>query len=181
MGDNNRRKLNTYRLRIHKEREISEEAIQARMRWDMPILSSNHKCLVSLDLPVVNCRPSRACAEVCYASQGKQMYRPAVVKSLAVDRMIREDPERAARKMVDEAAGRAIRLAGSGDMLPEYKTLVDYIDRFGGSWWGFTRRVDTHEAMPKLMFCHSVPTFPFRIPYSMKDEIFSREVPVIPC
>lgn len=141
-----------YRWRLQKERAIPEAEIQKRMRWDMPLLANNHKCSVSLDLPVLNCRPTKVCADVCYASQGRQVYRKTLTKALAVYRMIAEDPEHAARKVVGEAAGRSVRLAGSGEMLPEHKTFVDYINRHGGTWWGFTRRVDTHVAFPNLVF-----------------------------
>ncbi len=37
-------------------------------------------------------------------------------------------------------------------MLPEHKTLTDYIERLGASWWGFTRRVDTHNALLESVF-----------------------------
>ena len=152
MPEEQRGKRNVYLDRLEKEMGIPEEGIEARMRWDMPVLATNEKCSVSLDLPILNCKPTKACSEVCYASQGRQYYRGAIVKSLAVNRMIQEEPERVARKMVDEAAGRAIRLAGSGELLPEHKDLVDYIEKYDGTYWGFTRRVDTHRAMPKLMF-----------------------------
>ena len=152
MENRHERKTNVYRLRLQKETAVSDQAIRERMRWDLPVLSNNHKCSVSLDLPISNCVPTNACAEVCYASQGRQFYRPAVVKSLAVNRMIAEDPGRVARKMVDEAAGRKIRIAGSGDVLPEHRTLLNYVERFGGTWWGFTKRVDTHRVLPKLVF-----------------------------
>jgi hypothetical protein len=152
MEDKQVARTNAYRRRIDKEATISEEDIRARMRWDMPILAQNHKCGVSLDLPVSYCQPTATCADVCYASQGRQLYRPAVVKSLAVSRMIEKDPERAARKMVDEAGGRPIRIAGSGDILPSHKVLLDYIEQYDGSWWGFTRRIDTHKTLPRLMF-----------------------------
>ncbi len=142
------------------------------MRWDSPILSINHKCQISLDLPVSNCRPTKACMEVCYASQGRQIYRNAIIKSLAINRMIYEDPERAARKIVAEAAGRPIRLAGSGDLLPQHKMLIDYIDDFGGSWWGFTRRIDTHKALPDLMFSIDQTTPP------TVEEYVRNKVPV---
>jgi hypothetical protein len=152
MENKHGRRLNVYRLRLQKEKKIPEDEIQERMRWDKPVLSANQKCSISLDLPVLNCRPTKVCAEVCYASQGRQLYRKTLSKALAINRMIDEDPERAARKMVGEAAGRAIRLAGSGEMLPEHKMLVDCITRYGGSWWGFTRRVDTHNALSDLVF-----------------------------
>ena len=145
-------RTNLYQLRIQKETALSEEQIQERIRWDMPVLSSNPKCSVSLDLPALNCTPTAVCAEVCYAAQGRQIYRKAIIKSLAVNRMIDDDPEHVARKVVDEAAGRAIRLAGSGEILPEHNALVDHINRLGGEWWGFTRRIDTHRALPNLMF-----------------------------
>jgi len=146
------RKKSPYETRLRKEESISEDEITQRMRWDMPILAQNHKCSISLDLPVMNCRPSDICAQVCYASQGRQMYYRSVLKSLAVNQMIAEDPERAARKMIDEAAGRSIRLAGSGDLLPEHRALTDYISALNGQYWGFTRRVDTHRSLSDLMF-----------------------------
>ncbi len=145
-------------MRLRKEQSISEVEIAARMRWDMPILAQNHKCSISLDLPVANCLPSRICAEVCYASQSRQVYRRAILKSLAVNRLIAEEPEHVARKMVDEAAGRTIRLAGSGDLLPEHRALVDHIKTLNGEYWGFTRRIDTHREMPDLMFSTDAST-----------------------
>ena len=81
MTEEQERRLNIYGRRLQMEMTVPEEAIQRRMRWDMPVLSSNHKCSISLDLPVLNCRPTKVCAEVCYASQGRQAYRKAVVKS----------------------------------------------------------------------------------------------------
>lgn len=152
----NYNKTRAYQTRLEKEKSITEDDIQRRMSWDMPILAQNHKCQISLDLPVHNCQPSKICADVCYASQGRQLYRRAVVKSLAISRMIQEDPERVARKIVDEAEGHPIRLAGSGDILPSHKRLLDYIEEFGGSWWGFTRRIDTHKALPRLMYSFDV-------------------------
>lgn len=141
-----------YQRRLAKESIISEEKILARMRWDMPILSYNSKCGISLDLPFTNCLPTKICAEFCYAAQGRQNYKKAVIKSLAVNRLIIKDPEHVARKMVDEAAGRTIRIAGSGEIIPEHKALLEHVENYGGKWWGFTKRVDTHQALPELMF-----------------------------
>jgi hypothetical protein len=152
MHDSPYRPHNLYRRRLDKEKTIAEEEIQARMKWEMPVLSTNHKCAVSLDFPVLNCVPTSICAQVCYAAQGRQYYRKSIVKSLAVARLIDLDPERVARKMVDEAADHTIRIAGSGDSLPHHKSLFDEVSRLGGSTWGFTRRIDTHQAIPSFMF-----------------------------
>ncbi len=141
-----------YGARRAKELSISEVEITGRTPWDRPTLSANAKTGISLDLPLTSCVPTAACAEVCYASQGRQYFRASVVKSLAVSRLIDQDPERAARKIVDEAGGRAIRIAGSGEVLPTHRALLEHIDHHGGSWWGFTRRVDTHRVLPDLMF-----------------------------
>ena len=65
---------------------------------------------------------------MCYASQGRQYYRGAVIKSLAVNRMILKEPDRGARKAVDEATGRSIRLAGSGEVLPAHKPFLEAVD-----------------------------------------------------
>ncbi len=141
-----------YQKRIQKELGITQAEIKERMDWSKPILAQNSKCSVSLDLPLLNCKPSSLCSEVCYAAQGRQNYRRAIIKSLAVNQMILENPQQAALKMVVESGGIPIRLAGSGELLPEHNNLVHYIELYGGTYWGFTRRVDTHQSIPKLMF-----------------------------
>ena len=166
------KRTNLYLERMQKEIAVPEDEIQARMSWDKPILSGNQKCSISLDLPVQNCHPTRACSEFCYASQGRQMFRRSIVKSLAVHRMIEQDPERAARKMADEAAGRAIRLAGSGDLTPVYEDLVKNLDRLDARWWGFTRKPDVHRVIRKLMFSLDATT-----PAHVMDYVRA-EVPV---
>lgn len=140
------------------------------MRWDMPILATNHKCQISLDLPVLNCRATKVWAEVCYASQGRQLYRRGIVKSLAISRMIEQDPQRVARKIVDESNGYPIRIAGSGDILPSHKRLLDYIEEYGGSWWEFTRRIDTHKRIPRLMYSIDVTSRPASLTY-VRDKV----------
>jgi len=144
-----KRAVDLYLKRRNKERQISKRSIRERMCWNKPILSENIKCGVSLDLPVSNCHPTKICRQICYACQGRQYYRAAVTKSLAVNKLIRDDPERAAMHIACEAAGRPVRLAGSGELLPENRTLVDHLTC---DWWGFTKRIDTYKAMPKLMF-----------------------------
>jgi hypothetical protein len=162
--------VNLYQRRLEKEKAIPESEVQARMRWDMPILSQNTKCGLSLDFPVVNCTPTKICESVCYCAQGRQYYRKSIVKSLAVNRLIELDPEHAARKMVDEAMGRNIRIAGSGEILPEHADLLSYVERFNGSWWGFTRRVDTHQSLPSLMFSYDRSTPPAVMEY-IRNEV----------
>ena len=154
-----------YQLRVAKEQSISDDEIKARFQWHLPVLSQNSKCGISLDLPVSYCKPTRACAEVCYSCQGTQNFRRSVLKSLAIAQMINADPERVARKIIDESQGRVVRIAGSGEILPEHKTLLELIEKFGGSWWGFTKRIDTHRVLPDLMFsidattCQSVMAY----------------------
>lgn len=147
-----------YQRRFEKELAVTAAEIDERSLWSLPVLSENSKCSVSLDLPLTHCQPTKACAAVCYASQGTQYFRKSVVKSLAVARLIERDPEHVARKMIDEAEGRIIRIAGSGELLPRHKELLDYVEQFGGSWWGFTRRVDTHRELPSLMFSFDATT-----------------------
>jgi len=146
------RQPNLYLARLSKEVAIPEEEILARMRWERPLLSANQKCSISLDLPIQNCQPTQACSQFCYASQGRQMFKHSVIKSLAVNRETLEDPEQAAFKMAAEAAGRPIRLAGSGELLPDHAALVRYLEKYRATSWGFTRRIDTHLVLPNLMF-----------------------------
>ena len=126
-----------YARRLQKERSIPTSEIEGRINWSLPVLAQNSKTSVSLDLPIHYCQPTAACSSVCYACQGTQYFKGSVVKSLALARMIEQSPERVARKAVDEAQGRTIRIAGSGDILPEHKTLIDYIEQYSGRWWGF--------------------------------------------
>ena len=163
-------RLNLYRERLTKELSIPEHEVRDRARWDMTLLSENYKCGVSIDLPILNCRPSRACAQVCYASQGRQYYRAGVVKSLAISRMLIEDPERASRKVATEAAGRTVRLAGSGDILPAHRQFVDCLGDSRVDWWGFTRRIETHCLLPRLMFSFD-QTSPSRIRDYMEKNV----------
>ena len=160
---------NLYQRRLMKEYSVSEADIEARMRWSLPVLSSNSKCSVSLDLPIHNCIPTAVCAQVCYASQGTQLFKRSVIKSLAVQRMIDADPERVARKMVDEGEGRYIRIAGSGEILPSHKTLLDYVTGLNGKWWGFTRRIDTHRVLPQLMFSLDASTTADTLEYVLAE------------
>ncbi len=143
---------NLFKRRLGKEKAISEEEIAARMRWDLPVLSTNQKCSISLDLPFLNCAPTDICAQVCYAAQGRQYYRKSVVKALAIDRLIQLDPEHVARKMVDEAAGRNIRIAGSGEALPNtlsfFPMSISSVAPTGES----RAQVDTHQAIPSFMY-----------------------------
>lgn len=159
-----------YARRLQKERSIPPPEIERRINWSLPVLAQNSKTSVSLDLPIHNCQPTAACSAVCYACQGTQYFRGSVVKSLALARMIEESPERVARKAVDEAQGRTIRLAGSGDILPEHKTLIDYIEQYSGRWWGFTRRVDTHRVLPDLMFSIDATT-PAGVMAYVREEV----------
>ncbi len=147
-----------YRRQLQQESDIEEAEINARMRWDLPIPSNNYKCSVSLDLPLGNCVPTNICRQVCYAAQGRQFYRKSIIKALAVNRLISLDPEHVAHKIVDEAAGRIIRIAGSGEILPGHASLVTYTEQLGGYWWGFTRRPDTHQSLPALMFSFDAAT-----------------------
>ena len=162
--------VNLYERRLEKEKAIPESEILSRMNWGLPILSENSKCSVSLDLPVANCIPTEICSQVCYAAQGRQYYRRSIVKSLAIDRLIEHDPEHAARKMVDEAMGRNIRMAGSGEILPEHTDLLSYVNRFHGSWWGFTRRLDTHQTFPSMMFSFDSST-PSEVMQYIHEEV----------
>jgi hypothetical protein len=161
-----------YQRRRDKEVATTESEIESRARWSLPILSTNKKCSVSLDLPMSNCQPTKVCSEVCYACQGTQYFKKSVTKSLAIERLITEDYERVARKVIDEAEGRAIRVSGSGELTPDHKSLIDTIESYGGHWWGFTRRVDTHRVLPRLMFSFDVST-----PEPVMDYVL-QEVPV---
>jgi hypothetical protein len=143
---------NLYLRRLRREIEIPEEELISRMNWDRPLLSENYKCSVSLDLPVLNCKPTRVCSEVCYACQGRQCYRKAIVKSIAVNQLVNEDPEHASWKFHREARDRTIRIAGSGELLPQQAEALQYLERYGGTWWGFTKRIDTFKALPSMMF-----------------------------
>lgn len=88
----------------------------------------------------------------------KKFFSKSITKALAIDRLIELDSEHVARKMVDEAAGRNIRIAGSGEILPRHAPLLSYVEQFDGSWWGMTRRVDTHQTLPSLMFSTDATT-----------------------
>ncbi len=56
----------------------------------VPILSTNRKTAVSINLPVRNCRPTRRCAAACYACEGPIAWKNSVRKALAVDAALKK-------------------------------------------------------------------------------------------
>jgi len=107
-----------------------------------PILSENPKTGVSLNLPVLNCRPTKICREICYACSGPISFPYACKKAVAVDEWIRQHPIWAAMKAIQEADGTPIRLCGSGDLNPAHMPFLVEIKAQGGRPWGFTRKLD---------------------------------------
>ena len=133
----------SYRRRLRAERLLMGEP-PARA---VPILSANHKTGVSLNLPVLNCRPTRRCAAACYACEGLISWRPSIRKALVVDAALRRGE---IEGLIWECRRlREVRLNGSGDMTSEH---VPGILKLAGActgtiFWGFTRCREVAEAV----------------------------------
>ena len=135
---------------FYQKRLSLEKRLRGERDPEAPLLSWNPKTGISINLPVLNCIPTPACARSCYACQGRISFRKSLEKALAVDRWIRERPRWAAEKAAKEAKGRPIRLNGSGDLRPEHKNFIKALLSLGAKLYGFTKRPDTWVAMKEV-------------------------------
>ena len=135
---------------LFRRRLAKEKRCEGHRDPQKPILSSNPKTGFSLNLPVLNCQPTQACAQNCYACQGPSTFCCAIEKAVAVDRWIRTNPRWAAQKTACEAGQTLLRLNGSGDITPAHLPYVRALLRNGVRLFGFTKRRDTWTAFSAL-------------------------------
>lgn len=133
-----------YATRVKWERQNLAES---RLTEPQEMLSGNSKTGVSLNLPVLNCRPSAKCAKSCYACTGPISFGNSIRKALVVDQKLkRGDIDR----LAEECARRDnVRLCGSGDLTPEQVPhIIKLAQRCPGTvFWGFTRKVQIAKAI----------------------------------
>jgi len=133
----------SYRLRLRTEQELLREPLPRVVQ----LLSTNTKTGTSINLPVINCRPTRRCAKACYACEGPITFKHSVRKTLVVDEALRKGE---IEGLIWECRMlRSVRLNGSGDMTDEH---VDSVLRLaqacpGTLFWGFTRKREIAEAV----------------------------------
>ena len=104
-----------------------------------PVLSDDEKTHSSICLPVRYCQPSHVCSRSCYACQGPIAWPGALTKALAVDRLIVDEPEAAAERVLWESRGNPIRWAGSGDGAAHHLPFLRACRARGIKLWGFTK------------------------------------------
>ncbi len=113
----------------------------------VPILSTNRKTAVSINLPVRNCKPTRRCAAACYACEGPIAWTNSVRKALAVDAALRKGE---IEGLIWECRMlQGVRLCGSGDMTLDHVPAVLRLAEAcpDTTFWGFTRRREVAEAV----------------------------------
>lgn len=113
----------------------------------IPILSDNHKTGTSINLPVINCKPTRRCAAACYACVGPISWMNSIRKALIVDEALRKGEIEGliweCRHLGD------VRLNGSGDMGMVHVPSILALARACPVtvFWGFTRILDVARAI----------------------------------
>jgi hypothetical protein len=136
-----------YRRRIAAERRHAGSIGRLRSARVVQLLSTNRKTGTSINLPVLNCRPTRRCAAACYACEGPIAWANSVRKALVVDSLLRTGDITA---FVWECRYRRdVRLNGSGDMtLAHVPAVVALAESCPHTvFWGFTRRREVAEAV----------------------------------
>lgn len=128
-----------YATRVKWERQNLAEG---HLTEPKEMLSGNSKTGVSLNLPVINCRPSAKCSKNCYACSGPISFRNALRKALVVDKKLKDGD--IGKLIVECSRLRDVRLCGSGDLAKEQ---VPHIMRLvqscpGTHFWGFTRKLE---------------------------------------
>lgn len=124
--------------------------LRGLMYHPQKILSDNRKTGCSIDLPIIgHCRPTQRCFRDCYAKRGPQVYKNSIRKhqwlttylsGTNISRLIQE----CARKP-------AVRLSGSGDLLPAHiPNLIRLASACHGTrFWGMTRKLEIARAINK--------------------------------
>ena len=133
----------SYRRRLSAERRL----LRSPPAKPLIVLSSNHKTGTSINLPVINCKPTRRCAAACYACVGPISWGNSIRKALAVDAVLRSGE---LEGLIWECRRlRDVRLNGSGDMTLEHvPALLELAQACPGTvLWGFTRRRQVAEAV----------------------------------
>ncbi|MEN6550153.1 MAG: hypothetical protein ABFE07_29265 [Armatimonadia bacterium] len=129
-----------------------------RVRWERQVklspayrpkefLSTNSKTGTSLNLPVINCRPSARCAQACYACTGPISWHNSITKSLAVDAELKAGR---VERLIEEARRLTnVRISGSGDLTLEQVPAIIRAARScpGTLFWGFTRKPEVARAL----------------------------------
>lgn len=133
----------TYLERIIAERRFANQPLPKPIR----LLSENHKTHTSLNLPLINCKPTKRCSEACYACVGPVAWPNSIRKALAVDAILREGKIESLTWECQEL--QTVRLNGSGDMTLQH---VQPILNLAGAchktvFYGFTRNREVAEAI----------------------------------
>lgn len=126
-----------YSRRAERERGFQDKPL-SKLKT---VLSGNKKTGASLNLPLLNCRPSKLCAETCYAMEGYVAQDMSIRHTQAVDAMLRTGLGIA--QLTKECQARDdVRLCGIGDLvedhLPQLFRLAE--DCPATIFWGFTRK-----------------------------------------
>jgi hypothetical protein len=133
----------SYARRLRAERRL----LKLPPARTVPILSTNRKTAVSINLPVRNCRPTRRCAAACYACEGPIAWKNSIRKALAVDAALRKGEIEGLTWECRMLQG--VRLCGSGDMTLDHVPAVLKLAEACPEtiFWGFTRRREVAEAI----------------------------------
>jgi hypothetical protein len=137
----------SYARRLRVERRLVKSHDKLSPARAVPILSTNRKTAVSINLPVRNCRPTRRCMAACYACEGPIAWRNSIRKALAVDVALRAGQ---VEGLIWECRMlQGVRLCGSGDMTLDHVPAVVKLAEAcpDTTFWGFTRRREVAEGV----------------------------------
>lgn len=115
------------------------------------LLSGNKKTGVAINLPLLGCRPSPRCAEVCYAMEGFVAAPHVMSATLRMDQILRTGEH--LDKLIKECRKeKDVRLLGIGDFIPEHILNVLLIAQKCPDtiFWGFTRKRENAETLNKV-------------------------------
>lgn len=127
--------MTKYATRTAREREWQNHPLPNPVK----LLSGNKKTGISINLPLLNCIPSKRCSETCYACEGPIAFKNSIRKTLKVDAVLRSG---AIEALVDECRKEwDVRLNGTGDLTLEHVDAILFLATSCPNtiFWGFTR------------------------------------------
>lgn len=133
-----------YSRRIKREKELEPAGVKGYTK----LLSGNKKTGAAINLPLLGCRPSPRCAEICYAMEGFVAAPHVMRATLRMDHVLRTGEH--IDRLVKECQKKDdVRLLGIGDFVKEHLPLVIHLackcpDTI---FWGFTRKRENAERL----------------------------------
>lgn len=182
--------------KVEKAKEAVSKGLNGMLEYladkDTPILGSAAKPVNAISASLLNCNPSRECANYCYATKGNYIYASPIIKGEIVNYVIEKAPDKAAEIAANQYKGTpqyifgkaALRLFDKGDINEHWLNFIELMNSKGVSMQIFSKRpeilkkVDAKKNIVLLSIDKSneeladqYPELPIALVYSGREDL----------